>query len=343
MDFKLSVLLGKKKSTKNGIDFYDCPFCNTQSSFAVKEEKFTCFNCFASGTGIVDFLVRQKGMSHKRAARQISTPNTKELIELNLAAAEFFQSHLSKSKYFTSRGIDEETIEKFSLGYSPSNFSVAAYLEKKKGFSKTLIEESGLAKYYSERIYEPMSGRAVFPIKDENGIITGFGGRITSVKKADNTPKYINTPENDLFKKRDLLYGLFDVNPGEKTLYLVEGYMDVISLHQAGIRNSAAALGTATGEHHCSLMKSLGIENVILCLDGDKAGTSAALRTIPVLNNHFNVSVIHLEGAKDPDEMIKKYGVKGFLEQKPVPAEFFLVQNAEDPVAEAVSVLFKGP
>lgn len=339
MDYKISVLLGSCIKEKNGLSFYDCPFCGAKDSFVVKDEKFTCFNCFKSGLGVVEFLVLQKGMSHKRAMRQISAHSgSKELIELNVAAAEFFQTHLSKTKYFQTRKIDEETIKKFSLGYSPSNFSVASYLENRKGFSKSLIEESGLAKYSHNNIYEPMSGRAVFPIKDENGVIVGFGGRIT---RSVDAPKYINTPENNLFKKRDLLYGLFDIPVKEReTLYLVEGYMDVISLHQAGVNNSVAALGTATGEHHCSLMRSLGVRNVILSLDGDLAGTSAALRTIPVLRKYFNVSVLRLSGAKDPDEFIKNYGVESFKETELIPGDFFLVQNSSNKIAEAISNLY---
>lgn len=316
-----------------------CPFCKADVMF-VDGEKFTCFNCYETGN-VVDFLVKRDGISHKRAEWQAerSKPSEKaisEILNCNKLAAEFFHSQLNPSNYFSKRGIKNETIDSFKLGYAPSDSNELLTYLKDRGVSEAAMLATGL--FYIDNTFKSFfRRRAIFPIFDEKGNVVGFGGR--RIYDDDDTPKYLNTSENLVFHKRDLLYGINKAK-GNDTLYFVEGYMDVISLHQNGITNAVAALGTAVGDHHCSLLKEIGVKKIILALDSDEAGTKSALKSIPILRKYFDVSVVRFDGAKDPDEYMQKYGKEAFLSLKETKGETFIVNNCKNSEACSFAVDF---
>lgn len=305
-----------------------CPFCD--GDMLINGEKFTCYHCFKTGD-IVDFLVERDGISHKKAEMKATKnkPDAKTLNEIyrcNEIAAKYYSEKLFSENYFIKRGLAPETISGFKLGYAPFEGEELLSILKSEGISEPAIIVSGL--FYLDNVLKPFfRNRAMFPIINENGKIAGFGGR--RISENSNSPKYLNTGENLVFHKRNLLYGLNNAI-GNDTVYLVEGYMDVIALNQSGVSNAVAALGTAIGENHCTLLRDCGIKNIVLCMDSDEAGIKSAKKSISILRNYFNVSVIILEGAKDPDEFVKNKGSEAFHNLKRIAAETFVVQNSEN-------------
>lgn len=315
-----------------------CPFCN--GDMLVDNKKFTCFSCFESGD-IVDFLAKRDGVSHKKATWKAlkEKPDIKAVKKIyrcnELAAKYFFENLLSEKNYFTRRGILYDTISSFGLGYASADNGLKEYLLNNSVDEETILA-SGLFVLDNE-IKPFFRNRAMFPIFDEKGNVVGFGGRRLDDRNK-KTPKYLNTTENLVFHKRDLLYGLNKVVETD-TVYLVEGYMDVIALHQSGITKAVAALGTAIGEHHCTLLKEHGIKKIIISTDSDEAGINATVKSIPVLQKHFDVTVVQVVNAKDPDEYIKTFGKDAFLNLEQIPANTFAVQNSSDPIATAIKYL----
>ena len=349
-----SSFMTVKKSGKNYMAC--CPFHNEKTpSFSIDRDKqlFHCFGCGASGN-FVQLVMRLEGLDYKDAIRQlaeranITIPETgvresnaitekKELIlEMNKIAARFFYDSLIDPKigreargYFSSRKLSKDTIIKFGLGYAPNSTDALLTLLKSRGYNEKDIVDAGLAVTRNGKAIDKYRNRVIFPIINVRGKVIGFGGRVMgSNELADGTKiaKYLNSPQTLVYDKSSNVFALnIAKNSNEKSLILCEGYMDVISVHQAGITNCVATLGTALTEKQTKLLNRYCSE-VLICYDMDEAGTKAALRAIDMINNGGGKSrVIRITGAKDPDEYISKYGVSGFKTaiEKAMPSTAF--------------------
>ena len=316
-----------------------CPFHGEKTpSFYVNESKqiYKCFGC-GEGGDVINFVMKMENLDFIDAVKVLAQKygieiNTnmdeeskkklekiKKFQDIHTEAARFYFSNLHTKKnsgyaYLRSRGLDEKIIKKFGLGYSLASWnSLMEYLTSKGYSNKELIECGLLAhKKESNKIYDKFRNRVMFPIFDYRGNVIGFGGRVLD----DSLPKYLNSPDTITFNKRYNLYGL-NFSRKEiknKTLILVEGYMDLISLYQYGIKNVVATLGTALTKEQGMLIKRYA-DNVIISYDSDEAGIKATLRAIEILSDiDINVKVLNLKDCKDPDEFIRKYGVKGYQE-----------------------------
>ena len=328
------VPLKQKGSTHWGL----CPFHNEKTaSFSVSGEKqfYYCFGCGAAGN-VFSFLMEMESLDFpgamkklaerahitlpepEKSAQVIAAEQAKQrLFDIHTTAGRFFYDCLQDSQgeqaraYLTKRQMDPRIARKFGIGYSPDSYDALLKHLKEKGFSLSDILKSGLVlenkdgKGYHDRF----RGRLMFPIFDVQGRVVGFGGRIL----AKGEPKYLNSPETVLFSKSRNLYGLnFAKAAKKRELILVEGYMDMLSIYQAGFHNVVASLGTAFNNDHARTLKRFA-DDVILLYDSDEAGTNAALRAIPVLvKNGFRVKVTQVPDGKDPDEFIKAKGAAEF-------------------------------
>ncbi len=320
---------------KTGSNFKGlCPFHKEKTpSFIVSEDRqrFTCFGCGETGDvisfvekyynldfiGAVEMLAKEYGievsMSHGSGGKK-----KEELYEINRQAAAFFYRALRERAnpgytYMKNRGISEEVMNRFGIGYADGNWqSLLDHMTSLKVDRNRLVE-LGLASRSGDRYYDKFRDRVIFPIINTSGKVIGFGGRIIG----DGTPKYLNSPESSVFQKKNNLYGLnlsrTDVGK-EDRIILVEGYMDVIALHQAGIRNVAASLGTALTENQAALIKRY-TKNVVLSYDADEAGQNAAMRGVNILYQaDLKPRVLKVTDGKDPDEFIHAHGRQAFLE-----------------------------
>jgi DNA primase len=316
-----------------------CPFHNEKTpSFVVSDAKqiFTCFGCGATGD-VIEFVQRYNSLDFPGAVEKLAEEYGIEiknanfqgereraaLYEINREAAAYFYRAFTKApnpgyEYMKRRGIEPATLRKFGIGYADGEWdSLYKYFMEKGTDSKVLLE-LGLISYSNGKYYDKYRDRVIFPIINTRGKVIGFGGRTLG----DGTPKYLNSPESPVFLKKNNLYGLNltrqDINK-ENYVILVEGYMDVISLYQHGVRNVSASLGTALTENQAAMLKRY-TDNVILSYDSDAAGQAAALRGMDILHKSgCKVKVLHVTDGKDPDEFIKKNGKDEFLK---------LVQNA---------------
>ena len=254
----------------------------------------------------IEYSKEARAKAEKRAA----------LLEINKKAAQYFYYQLRREggknahDYLTGRGLSEETIRKFGLGYSDKYSDDLYKYLKSQNYSDELLRESGLFNVdESQGMYDKFWNRVIFPIMDVNNRVIGFGGRVMG----DGKPKYLNSPETRIFDKSRNLYGLNIARTTRKNyLILCEGYMDVISMHQAGFTNAVASLGTALTSGHASLVKRY-TQEVLLLYDSDEAGVKAALRAIPILREAgVNSRVVNLRPHKDPDEFIKAEGAEAF-------------------------------
>jgi len=309
-----------------------CPFHNEKTpSFSVVPSKqiYHCFGCGAGGD-VFSFLMEYDNLTFSEAVKTLADRAGITLPEVSVSeenrirqrekdrvlsvlkdAAFFYYKNLrspdgkSGMEYFAGRGLKPEIMRSFGLGYAGKHNDVCAFL-KEKGYSDSEINAAGLV-YTDEKrgIRDRFFNRVMFPIMDVGNHVIGFGGRVMG----DGEPKYLNSPETVVFDKSRNLYGLNEARKSRKG-YLIacEGYMDVISLHQAGFTEAVASLGTAfTGEHAKILRRYT--EDVRLTYDSDTAGVRAALRAIPILKSAgINARIIHLEPYKDPDEFIKALG-----------------------------------
>ena len=309
-----------------------CPFHNEKTpSFSVVPSKqiYHCFGCGAGGD-VFSFLMEYDNLTFSEAVKTLADRAGITLPEVSVSeenrirqrekdrvlsvlkdAAFFYYKNLrspdgkSGMEYFAGRGLKPEIMRSFGLGYAGKHNDVCAFL-KEKGYSDSEINAAGLV-YTDEKrgIRDRFFNRVMFPIMDVGNHVIGFGGRVLG----DGEPKYLNSPETVVFDKSRNLYGLNEARKSRKG-YLIacEGYMDVISLHQAGFTEAVASLGTAfTGEHAKILRRYT--EDVRLTYDSDTAGVRAALRAIPILKSAgINARIIHLEPYKDPDEFIKALG-----------------------------------
>lgn len=327
-----SVRLKKSGRSFSGL----CPFHNEKSpSFSVSQEKqiYKCFGCGESGN-VITFVMKNKHMPFMDAikfladrsnivlqeeARVNPTARKKELLyKVNVEAGRFFYSNLRADKiakeYFLNRGIREETIKKFGLGYAKDSWNNLLFHLRKLGYKDEILLEAGLV-LTSEKTgnnYDRFRNRVMFPVFDYRGKVIGFGGRVLD----DSKPKYLNSPETLVFQKGTNLYGLnfaIKSNMQERYFIMVEGYMDLITLHQYGITNVVASLGTALTENQARLLKRYA-DKVIISYDADVAGQTATMRGLEILKNAgFDVRVLSIPQGKDPDEYVRSNGKEAFI------------------------------
>ncbi len=328
------ITLKQKGSSYFGL----CPFHNESTpSFSVSPDKqfYYCFGCGESGN-VYSFIMRMENCDFPEAVKRladrahIALPEPEysaeaarnerlkqQIYEMHRAAGRYYYAALhSKNgeralEYLNNRGVREDIQKKFGLGYAPSGRNHLCEYLRKKGFSTEAMLKSGLVMESRDGrgLYDRFFNRLMFPIFDMQGRPIAFGGRV--IDKGE--PKYLNSPETMVFNKSRTLYGMNFARAARKSeIILVEGYMDMISIYQAGFPNVVAGLGTAFNADHARTLRKLA-DSVILLYDSDEAGTRAALRAIPVLSEGgFNVKVARVTGAKDADEFIKKYGAEAF-------------------------------
>lgn len=341
----ISQYVHLKRSGRNYFGL--CPFHNEKSpSFSVSPDKqiFHCFGCGVGGN-VITFVSQIEGLNFvetvqmlaERANVQLPTlqnngDTQREILKdkvykVNEFTAEYYHQNLYKpqakiaQEYVKKRQLTNETLKSFRIGFS-GKFDELYQELKKQGFQEQEILESGLVNKNERGQYiDRYRNRLMFPICDARGRVIAFGGRVLD----DSKPKYINSPENVVYSKGRHLFGLNVAKKGDtKKILIVEGYMDVISLHQRGITNVVASLGTALTEQQGWLLRK-NSEQIILSFDSDEAGIKAKLRSIEILQNMgCDLRVLQLEGAKDPDEYILKYGNMRF--QNAVDKAFSVVE-----------------
>ena len=314
-----------------------CPFHGEKTaSFSVSPDKgiYYCFGCHKGG-GAVNFMMEVEGLSYPDAVRALAkragmqVPDDEQyqsryrqqerLWALHKEAARFFHSQLyapvgkAALDYAFGRGMSKGILTTFGVGYAPDSWDSLVKAMKAKGYTEEELKESGLVTVSQKNgnIFDRFRDRLMFPIIDVRGNVIGFGGRI--IKKDSEAAKYLNSPETLIFNKRKNLFGL---NLAKKTkqgfLILVEGNIDVVSLHQYGFDNAIASLGTSLTEEQATLMTRY-TDQVVLIYDGDKAGQNATQRAIPILEKAgLQVKVLQIKDAKDPDEFLKKFGADRF-------------------------------
>ncbi|MBS1773605.1 MAG: DNA primase [Bacteroidetes bacterium] len=330
---------------KRGVNYIaNCPFHNEKTpSFTVSGAKglFKCFGC-GKGGNVVTFVQEHEKLTYPEAIRWLAdyykiqleeterTPEQQQqqlaqdgLRILNEYAAGYFHDTLLNTEegqdiglsYFKHRGFSKETIEKFRLGYNPESGEAFYTAAHQKGYSDELLEKAGFVKSGQRGHYDIYRGRVIFPIQSMTGRILGFGARI--LKTNDRAPKYINTPENELYNKSRTLYGMYQSRNAISKLdecFLVEGYTDVISLHQGQVENVVASSGTSLTEDQLRLIGQL-TKNLTILYDGDAAGVKAALRGLDMaLSQSFNVKLVLFPEGDDPDSFIQKQGAQAFHE-----------------------------
>ena len=352
------------KLTRKGSSYFGlCPFHNEKTpSFSVTPGKqmYYCFGCGAGGN-VFNFIMEYENYTFGEALKHLAdragvelpkieysrevrekAQERAELLEINKQAAQYFYYQLRTEKgaqgyqYLTGRGLSEETMRKFGLGYSDKFGGGLYQFLKSKGYGDDRLRESGLFNVDERHgMYDKFWNRVIFPIMDVNNRVIGFGGRVMG----DGKPKYLNSPETKIFDKSRNLYGLNVARTTRrKYLILCEGYMDVISMHQAGFTNAVASLGTALTSGHASLLKRY-TQEVLLLYDSDEAGVRAALRAIPILREAgVNSRVVNLRPYKDPDEFIKNLGAEAFEERLEQASDSFMfrvsIAESEFPMEE---------
>ena len=323
------IKLQKKGNNHMGL----CPFHNEKTpSFSVSPSKqmYHCFGCGVGGN-VFTFIMEYENYTFVEALKQLAdrvgvqlpeeeySKEAREkadlrtrLLEVNKEAAKYFYYQLKSDRgqaaynYLIGRGLSEDLIKQFGLGYSNKYRDDLYQYLKKQGYSDELLKQSGLVTFNEKYgANDKFWNRVMFPIMDANHRVVGFGGRVMG----DGMPKYLNSPETMIFDKSRILYGLNIAKSSRKNSLLVcEGYMDVIALHQAGFNNAVAALGTAYTSSHGNLMKRYTSE-ALLTFDSDGAGIQATLRAIPILKDAgLAVKVVNMKPYKDPDDFIKAMG-----------------------------------
>lgn len=329
------VRLKRSGSTYMGL----CPFHNEKTpSFSVNPSMqiFHCFGCGAKGNVLtfvmeyenysfieaLEYLAERAGITLPRqelSAEQKQQESLRQsLLEINRKAAAYYYTKLKSPQgeiayeYLNKRGLQDETIRKFGLGYAGAYGKELYQYLKHEGYDDHMLQESGLFKIKENGVFDKFWDRVIFPIMDVNNRVIAFGGRVMG----DGKPKYLNSPETKLFDKSRNLFALGYAKQGSrKSIILCEGYMDVIALHQAGFNGAVASLGTAFTEHQAILLRRY-TEEVLLCYDSDGAGVKAALRAIPILRKAgLHGKMIHMEPYKDPDEFINALGTEAFQER----------------------------
>lgn len=346
----VDVVSGYVKLQKKGAYHFGlCPFHNEKTpSFSVSGQKqmYHCFGC-GEGGDVFSFVMKYENFTFTEAVKMLAAragiplPETEEtedrkrdmdmksrLLKINKEAAIFFLRQLRSEKgkaareYLASRELSEETIRNFGLGYAGKSGNLL-YESLRKNYSDDLLKECGLFTFDERGVRDKFWNRVMFPIMDANSRVIGFGGRVMG----DGTPKYLNSPETKVFDKSRNLYGLHAARKSRAGyMILCEGYLDVISMHQAGFTSAVASLGTAFTSGQASLLKRYTKE-VLLIYDSDGAGIKAALRAIPILKEAgLSAKVVDLTPYKDPDEFIKAMGGDAFLQRLKSAQNSFLFE-----------------
>lgn len=339
-----------------------CPFHNEKTpSFTVSSSKqfYHCFGCGENGTAI-SFLMNYDHMEFREAIEKLAAnagleipqeaasfekkPVSKQgvdLHELMNQVSHFYQQQLRQHKdkqeaitYLKQRGLSGDIAKRFGLGFAPDGWNnLMSELGATGPAQKALLDTGMLTQNEKQRVYDRFRHRIMFPIEDHRGRVVGFGGRVLG----DGEPKYLNSPETPIFHKGAELYGLFSARGAIKesdSVLVVEGYMDVVALAQAGINNAVATLGTATTPMHLQRLFR-HTQNITFSFDGDRAGKAAgwkALQTcLPLMQDGYQVSFLFLPDGEDPDTMVKKVGKQGFekLIAAAMPLPDFLISSLE--------------
>lgn len=336
----VDIISGYVKLQKKGSNYFGlCPFHHEKSpSFSVSQSKqmYHCFGCGVSGN-VFTFVMEYENYTFREAVELLADRSgvklpkmeySKEakaqadlraaLLEINKMAANYFYYQLKQPQgqqgcqYLMGRGLTEQTIRRFGLGYSNKTSNDLYQFLRSKGYEDSILKETGLVTIEERGARDKFWNRVMFPIMDVNNRVIGFGGRVMG----EGEPKYLNSPETKLFDKSRNLYGLnYARLSREKFILLCEGYMDVIAMHQAGFSNAVASLGTAFTSQHAALLKRY-TDQVVLTYDSDGAGVKAALRAIPILKSvGMSVRVLNMRPYKDPDEFIKNLGPEAFRQR----------------------------
>lgn len=314
-----------------------CPFHNEKTpSFTVYPENgsFYCFGCGVGGD-VITFVRRMENLDYMEAVKQLAdragmalpedgyddtlAKKRTAVLAANRAAAKFFHAQLYTEQgrqaldYFLGRGLAPETIRHFGLGFAPNDWRALKRQLNEQGFDDVLLESANLLRRSDKNgkvsYYDNFRNRVMFPIIDPRGNVIAFGGRVLD----DSKPKYINTSDTLVYKKSNGVFALnFAKNGNDGKLIIAEGYMDVIALHQAGFTNAVACLGTALTKEQANLLSRYA-DTIILSYDADEAGQKATARALGIFGTTgMEIKVLHLEGGKDPDEIIKNYGAQRF-------------------------------
>ena len=320
-----------------------CPFHNEKTpSFSVNPDKqfYYCFGCGASGNAL-SFLMEYEGQEFVAAIEDLAAQMSlevpreaysgpqqhqhKDLFPLMEKVSHYYQQQLKTNAnakkavaYLKNRGLSGEIAKQYGIGYAPGEWQNLSHLDKDKDkLQKDLVETGMMIEKDNGRAYDRFRDRIMFPIRNRRGQILGFGGRVID----QGEPKYLNSPETELFHKGRELYGLFEMRRQLRNIQhviIVEGYMDVVALAQFGIANAAATLGTATTSDHLHTLFRL-CPKVVFCFDGDKAGRAAALRALkhalPLVRDTREVRIMFLPDGEDPDSLVRKIGADAFRDQ----------------------------
>ena len=355
------VRLKKRGSNYLGL----CPFHNEKTpSFTVSPAKeiYKCFGCGKSGNAI-SFLMELEKYSYVEALRwlaarynvqveeteisdeqKLQQQHAESLYIINSFAQKFFSKALFDSEegqniglsYLKERGFREEIIRKFEIGYNPEAKDSFAKEALASQYSLDMLQRSGLVTLRDEKPQDNYRGRIIFPVHNQSGKIAGFGARL--IRKNDRAPKYINTPENDIYIKSKILYGSYfarmAIDKANECL-LVEGYTDVVSLHQAGIENVVASGGTSLTPDQLRLVKKY-TNNLTIIYDGDAAGIKAALRGLDLaVEEGLDVKLVLIPGNEDPDSYLNKIGATAFIEFISKEKKDFILFQLETALADA--------
>lgn len=317
-----------------------CPFHSENTpSFVINREKqiYKCFGCGEGGDVVrfimkienLDFIDSVKLLAERANIEIVNTQSSEELkkqikeknlyYEINRKAGLYFYHNLTQKsnsalEYLKNRGLSPKTLANFGVGYAVNSWDDLIIYLQKEGYELKDINNCGLIRPNKQNgYYNYFRNRIIFPIFNIRGDVVGFGGRVLD----DSLPKYLNSPETKIFNKSNILYGLNFArkNAESKQVILVEGYMDVIALYQAGFKNAVASLGTSLTKYHGQLLNKY-FDEIIICFDGDAAGIKATMRSVEILNEvgcQFRIMI--LPNGCDPDDFIKKYGKDAFREQ----------------------------
>lgn len=352
------VTLKKRGANMLGL----CPFHDEKTpSFTVSPAKgiYKCFGCGEGGNSL-NFIMAHEHYSYPEALRYLAKRYSIDVPEVEMTpemeaeqseresqyvvmayAENYFADQLWESdsgkaiglSYFKERGFTEEVIRKFRLGYSPEAWETFTKSALENGYKKEFLVKTGLSKDKNDKLYDGYRGRVIFPIHNLSGRPIGFGGR--TLKTDKKIPKYINTPECEIYNKRKVLYGLYFAKKSivsEDTCLLVEGYTDVISMHQAGIENVVASSGTSLTLDQIRLI-SRYTQNITILFDGDKAGIKASFRGIDlILEQGLNVRVVMFPDGEDPDSFVRSHSS--------VEATDFIASNAKDFIVFKTDLLY---
>ena len=368
---------------KSGVNYKGlCPFHDDKTpSFMVSPAKqiCKCFSCGEGGTAI-NFLMKHEQITYPEALRWLAKKYNIEIQEKELTdeekqeqsdresmfivnewAMNYFKNVLNNDpdgvavgrQYFRSRGIRDDIVEKFNLGFSLTKRDALAVAAKKAGYQEEYLIKTGLCIKGEKGIYDRYAGRVIFPWFNVSGKVVAFGGRLLDARTKGVQQKYVNSPDSEIYHKERELYGLYQGKKAiakEDCVYMVEGYTDVIAMHQCGLENVVANSGTALSKHQIKLLRRF-TPNIILLYDGDEAGIHAAMRgTDMLLAEGMKVKVLLLPDGDDPDSFARKHTASEFKTYIEEHAEDFIsfkirltVDNVSDPVkrSEAIGGIVK--